>query len=338
MKKNERFAKKINDYLFDHRVLRFIIDNGKGLLFATLGAAIFAFGFSAFITPGHINGQTSLTIVTGGVSGLSQNLNLIFKLFNAPESITEHNLIQSIGYFAFNIPIILFAWFFIGKRFSILTAINVGLSSLFISLFSASDFIKEIQTNPIVYDSLLTRTLFGAVVIGISSAIAFKGDLSCGGIDVITYYFAMRKSTSVGKYSVALNGFIVSSYSILLLGLPGINPSDCILSLLFSISYLFISSMVVDAINLRNKKIQIQIITNNEYVADVLISNFPHGATVIDAKGVYTHAQRKIIYMIVSSSEVKRVVTLAKKVDPHAFIFATPLKQVYGNFFIKPVE
>jgi uncharacterized membrane-anchored protein YitT (DUF2179 family) len=31
-------------------------------------------------------------------------------------------------------------------------------------------------------------------------------------------------------------------------------------------------------------------------------------------------------------------VEIVKKVDDHAFITATPLKQVYGNFFIKPLE
>jgi uncharacterized protein YebE (UPF0316 family) len=42
--------------------------------------------------------------------------------------------------------------------------------------------------------------------------------------------------------------------------------------------------------------------------------------------------------VVVSSSEVKKVVAVAQKIDEHVFITATPLKQVYGNFFIKPLE
>ena len=45
-----------------------------------------------------------------------------------------------------------------------------------------------------------------------------------------------------------------------------------------------------------------------------------------------------MFFMVVSSSEVKKVVNIAKKIDEHVFITATPLKQVYGNFFIKPLE
>ena len=42
--------------------------------------------------------------------------------------------------------------------------------------------------------------------------------------------------------------------------------------------------------------------------------------------------------MTVSSSQVKDVISLIRKVDPHSFITVTALVQVYGNFFIKPVE
>ena len=83
---------------------------------------------------------------------------------------------------------------------------------------------------------------------------------------------------------------------------------------------------------------QVQIITASEYLAPVLIANFPHGATVVDAEGAYSHSPKKIVYMVVSSSQVKDVVNLSRKVDPHAFISVTSLVQVYGNFFIKPVE
>ena len=96
--------------------------------------------------------------------------------------------------------------------------------------------------------------------------------------------------------------------------------------------------MTVDAINLRNKKIQVQIVTTSDYLAPVLIANFPHGATVVRGEGAYSHQERKIIYMVVSSSQVKSVIALSRKVDHHAFITVTALVQVYGNFFIKPIE
>ena len=135
-----------------------------------------------------------------------------------------------------------------------------------------------------------------------------------------------------------INGLIVTLYSLFLIIT---NPSSWevgVIALFFSILYLFVANLVIDAINLRNKKIQIQAITNTDYLAPVLIANFPHGATVVNGEGAYSHAPKKIIYMTVSSSQVKDVISLIRKVDPHSFITVTALVQVYGNFFIKPVE
>lgn len=337
MKKTDKIKKKINNYLFDHQILRVVLSHGVGLFHAVIAAVIFAFGFCAFISPAS---EDALHIATGGVSGVSQTIALVMRLCGAPESITGNNTIQSIAYFVVNIPILLFAFFKIGKRFAIHSLINVGLSSLCIFLFSHPQFgfTQAIASHPLVAEHLLVRVLFGGACVGLSSALAFRGDISCGGMDVFNYYFALRKSTGIGKYGILTNGIIISTYTIILLFDPSHVWEECVISFFFSLVYLFVVNIVVDAINLRNKKMQIQIVTNSEYLAPVLIANFPHGATVVSGEGAYSHQSRKIVYMVVSSSQVKSVIALTRKVDPHSFVTVTALVQVYGNFFIKPVE
>ena len=337
MKKSERIKKKINNYLFDHYILRVVLDNGNAFFHAAIAALIFAFGFCAFITPGDEN---ALHIATGGVSGASQTVALIMRLCGAPESLTGNNTIQSVGYFVINIPILIFAFFKIGKRFAIHSSINVGLSSLFIFLFSHPEFgfTQAIANNTLVADHLLVRVLFGGLTVGLSSAFAYRGDVSCGGMDVFNYYFALRKSTGTGKYGMITNGVIITLYAFILLFDKTHAWEESVISFFFSLLYLFVANMTVDAINLRNKKIQVQIVTTSDYLAPVLIANFPHGATVVRGEGAYSHQERKIIYMVVSSSQVKSVIALSRKVDHHAFITVTALVQVYGNFFIKPIE
>ena len=334
MKKSERIKKKINNYLFDHQGLRIFLDNSNAFLHALLAAAIFAFGFCAFISPATEDG---LHIATGGVSGISQTVALIMRLANAPEWLIGNNVI-SIAYFVINIPIVTFAFFKVGKRFAIYTALNVGLSSLFIFLFTKIGFTTEIGSHTLIQDHALVRVLFGALCVGISSATAYRGDISCGGVDVFTYYFALRKSTSIGKYGIALNGVIITAYSTILIISSKGDWELGVIAFFFSVMYLLEANIVIDAINLRNKKMQVEIVTTSEYLAPVLIANFPHGATMVDGEGAYSHSPRKIIYIVVSSSEVKNVVSLARKVDHNAFISVTSLVQVYGNFFIKPVE
>ena len=336
MKKFNKIKKKVNNYLYDHYTFKQSLNIAKLLFVSALCAAIYAFGFDAFITPDltAAPGET-LTIVTGGVGGFSQNIIRIVELCGGT---IDPFLLQSILYFALNVPIMIFAFFCVGKKFAIMTTINVGLSSLFISVFKV--FTVEITKNVFLSGTwgVLVRVLFAGMTIGVSSAIAFKNEISCGGVDVFSYYFSLRKSTSVGKYNTLLNFIIVLSYSILSCVGTGSNWTTGIVGFMFSIVYLFTTMLVIDFINVRNKKVQIQIITENHNLNNVLLANFPHGTTLMNAKGGYSDSDKQIIIMIVSSFEVSRVINVARKADPHSFVSVTSLIQVYGNFFIKPVE
>ena len=364
MKKIEKINRKINNYLFDHYRLKQVLHETKGALCAILAAFIFAFGYSCFIAPYIAGGYATLEdaalakgvavseltqgvdftfpffhIITGGVSGLSQTLNLILQMCGI---YLDHSIIEGIGYTCFNIPILIFAFFKVGKRFSIQTAINVVASSLFISfLVPALKLPQMIAGNEWLMKSAAPmRLLFAGCCTGLSSAIAFRGELSCGGIDVITYYYAMRKSTSVGKYGTIVNSVIICTYSVLMV----INPNgthdwaQALISVLYSVVYLFVVALVVDMINLRNKKVQLEFITENENLGEILISNFPHGATMDKATGVYSGREKYIFWMVVSTLEANKVIALARKAEPKCFVTVTSLVQVYGNFFIKPVE
>ena len=336
MNKISRLKRKLNNYMFDHIHFMEGLNFTKGAFIAAITALLYAFGFYCFIAPYVVDSTTiqGSSITTGGVGGISQVVWLITQICGARIDVYT---MQSILYFALNIPILIFAFFKIGKKFSILTLLNVGLSSLFIQLF------KEVPLAHQVAEALqsehLARVLFAAVSIGLASSIAFRNEISCGGIDVISYYFALRKSTSVGKYATLLNSIILVSYfSLTLAHNKGEYMQVAFLNLLFSFLYLFAVMLVVDFVNIRNKKVQIQIITTFADLSFVLIANFPHSTTTVAAKGGYSHADKTIVYMVVSSNEVKRVVSLVKKIDQHSFITVTSLVQAYGNFFIKPIE
>lgn len=340
MKKLSKFKRKFNNYMYDHIGLREGLNFSKGVLVAALTAILYAFGFYCFIAPAVENHATiwGSSITTGGVGGVSQVIWMISHLCGGTISIST---LQSIFYFVLNVPILIFAYFKIGKKFAILTLLNVGLSSLFIWAFSNVSFMHDIAY---VLDNADTsyhsaRVLFAAVSIGLASSIAFRNEISCGGIDVISYYFALRKSTSVGKYATALNSIILLTYfGLTIIYYHGEHVDIAFVNLLFSFLYLFSVMLVVDFVNIRNKKVQIQIITSIKDISSVLIANFPHSTTTLSGVGGYSHTEKTVVYMVVSSNEVKKVVDLVKKVDPRSFITVTSLIQAYGNFFIKPIE
>ena len=90
MKKSEKIKRKINDYLFDHRILRASLEHLNALFHSVAAALIFAFGFASFITPAIVEVsegvmKEGLHIATGGVSGVSQTIALALKMAGALE-------------------------------------------------------------------------------------------------------------------------------------------------------------------------------------------------------------------------------------------------------------
>ena len=337
-KKSSRLKKQIDNFLFDHYSVKSVLHYLGGFMVAAIAAAVIAFGFACFTTPASDNG---FVLATGGVSGISQIIALLFEIARGGVPVGD-NLVQSIGYTLLNIPLLIFSFFKIGKRFTIFTLVNVILSSVFITVFSRTGVAEHVANfsfadNIKPLDPVIVRVLFAGICTGLSSAFAFASGISCGGIDIVAYYFGARKSTAVGRYGIIINGFIVITYAIV----KSISQNSFaygVYSIFFSIIYLMEVGLIIDTINLRNKKIEMQIITSKEHMPEMIIANFPHSATVVKGKGAYSGGDKLILFMVVSSSEVKKVVDIAKKIDEHAFITATPLKQVYGNFFIKPLE
>ena len=337
-KKSQRLRKQVDNFLFDHYIFKTVLDYFFCFIVAAISAVIFAFGFACFTTPAETNG---FVLATGGVSGVAQIISLIVELITG--SAAARSLIQSVGYSVLNIPLLIFSFFKISKKFTIFTFINVILSSVFISVFAQTGIANKVATcefpdGSMPLNTIIVRVLFAGVCTGISSSLAYTIGISCGGIDIVSFYLGARKSTQVGRYGIIINAVIVLTYAFLRCVDSEFTLVYALYSAIFSVIYLMEVGTIIDIINLRNKKVSLQIITNKEHMPEIIIANFPHSATVVDGKGAYSGTSKTVFWMVVSSSEVKKVVNIAKKIDEHVFITATPLKQVYGNFFIKPLE
>ena len=344
---------KINDFLYDHSRLKSTVSWAYALFICTVSALIFTIGYKFFLVPRDIistagDGAPILRLVSGGASGLSQTIIVALELL--PDSFADlvvknEDLIYSILYFLVNVPIIILAWVGVGKRFTIITLVNIVEISLFTNLLSI-EWVENTIIDPIaayVEDNggLLARAIFAGVCTGLSSALTFKVDASSGGIDVIAYYIALKKSTLVGRYSAYINACILIVYSILAainIGWADKSAFDVVAAALYSIVYLIVTMCVIDMINLRNKKMKVEVVTDNPGLVQVLMANIPHGATVIHGEGAFSGRQKTIIEMVISSYELSRTVKVIRETDPNTFVEVTELKQVYGHFYIKPIK
>lgn len=349
--KFEEFKEREKNWMYDHPVAKNAIDSMWTFLVSTVSALFFAFGFNAFMDLGQnvmVNGVPAAKLVAGGVSGISQVLTLIFELCGWHD-IDEH-LAYSILYFVINIPLIILAWVGIGKRFTIFTLINVIEVSVFIKVITIANIPSLQEVAVFVNDNgaLLARALFAGVCTGLSSALAFKVDISAGGIDILAYYIALKKNTLVGKYSVLLNSATVICFAILSAaygdpknGIAAWDSSygpDCFTRVFYSGLYMLVGMFIVDTINVRNKKMKVEVVSNNKELGSLLISSIPHGATMVTGTGVYTGKERYIFTMVVSSYEVNDLLKIIRKADPTAFVQVIQLSQVMGRFYMKPVK
>lgn len=338
----KRYKRKINSFLYEHIWLKYGIDYAWVFLISIISAAFFALGINLFLSP-SFDTQNTLVLVSGGVSGVAQISTVVAELILGDAYNADYKqLIYSITYLIINIPLLILAFKGISLRFGLSTLVNVLSVSLFISVFQGP-FFDDLARFISEQGGLLARAMFAGVCTGLSSAISYKYESSAGGFDIVSYYYSLRKSTSAGKYGALINSVVVSLFLILSAvngtTIAGSDPwVAAIGGLLFTIIYLLVVMLLVDLINVRNKKLQLQIITGNPDVVAALLRHIPHGATVIDGKGAFSNSDKKIIYMVISSLELKKVTQVIRQIDPDSFVNVTPLQQVYGRFFIKPVR
>jgi len=348
MAKKKSFRKKLDDHLYDHPIQKGILVDGWAFLVCAFSAFLFAFGFRAFLAPSNLaalENSGGLKLISGGISGIAQTIIAFVEWVggHAIEANQIYDVVYSALYFGINIPIFIIAWRGIGKRFAIFTLINVGLASLFTSLLRYADESLFWQISKFIDSNggLVTRALLAGICTGVSSAVAYKVDASAGGIDVVAYYIALKKSRMVGRYSVFINTGTICLFTIFTISDVGWGTekaAQVFVATLFSVLYLFVCMFLIDAINLRNKKVKVEIVTEREDLAQILIGNLPHGATVMNGRGAFTGKEKFILSIVVSSYEVKHTIQVVKEADPSAFIDVFPLQQVLGRFYLPPIK
>ena len=145
MKRIAALKEKWNDYVLEHPVLKFLTSNGFILIGTIIAAFALAYSYRALVSPSaditepiiengvlvdfNIN---HYNLIGGGVTGFGQVIILILDKLGI-DYIISHATMQSIIYFAVNIPLFILAFFCIGKKFAIFSVINVLLTSVFIS-------------------------------------------------------------------------------------------------------------------------------------------------------------------------------------------------------------
>ena len=72
-------------------------------------------------------------------------------------------------------------------------------------------------------------------------------------------------------------------------------------------------------------------------VADTILRNIHHGATLLYGQGAFSGQDKKIVFAIVNLREITKLRRYIELIDPHAFLFIMNTTDVIGRGFTSPL-
>ena len=273
------------------------------VLLAVAAALVAALNLNSFVHFGNL--------VPGGFSGLSVLLVRVFGEF--------YNVKLSYGvlYLLLNIPCVILVWKHVGKKFTIISLIDVVLTSLFTNLIPYFE----------LTDDMLLISIFGGIVGGISAVLVLTAGGTGGGTDFIAIYFSKIRQKSMWNTILGFNVILLLTSGMLF----GWEIS------LYSIIYQFVQTQVLDLYDKRYKRSCFVIITEKPAeISQAVFSELNHSVTEFTGIGNFTHSPRNVLYTVVGKYEEQQLINLILKIDPKAFVNIMDSERVIGNFIQKP--
>lgn len=171
----------------------------------------------------------------------------------------------------------------------------------------------------------LLNTIVGGLAYGVSIAMIFSAGATSGGSDVISMIVHKYTHVPLGTAVMVVDSVIaLTSFAI---------GGDIRLPI-FSVILIFVESKVIDTVidNKVNKTMLI-ITDNMEGIKKLILDDLERSGTVFSARGLYTNAEKKMIYTTVNKKEYNKIKYSAKRIDPHCFITIINNTETLGEGF-----
>ena len=298
-----------------------------------LGCTILAAGYVYFISP--------YNIVPGGVYGAGIVLHNIFPSIQ----------VGTFGYM-FDSVLLVLAFLIFGPKFGAKTVVAAlltpGLMNLITNLSYPTQEAKEaLDPSQLLggvlnmSDHLMLTSIVGAVFLGVGVGMVVRQQATTGGTDIVAMiiqkYCHISFSTSVliADSVVVLSGLAVIGFG---LGTDGADPNGWQLSF-YSLIAIYVSSRIL-AFMLDGASYDriLFIITShhNEEFRRYILEEMDRSGTYIKTSGMYTNAEKEMIFLVVPRREMPKVQRVIKEYDPKAFMVVANAYNTYGEGF-KPL-
>ncbi len=267
------------------------------LIGIVIGTALMAAAYNIFLIPNRL--------AAGGISGLGI---ILFHLYRFPVGLTV---------FLANIPLFILAWRYLGWKFVANSLAGTILLPVMLEFFT---FIPPVTTD------LLLASVFGGIGVGLGLGIVFRFRGSTGGTALVAQLFHHFWGLSSGY------GLIGADLIIIVIAGFVFSPEVA----LFTLLSLFVSSKIIDIVQEGFSLSKAALIISDhksDEITQRILSELGRGATFLDGHGAYSGDKKGIIFCVVSQSQVSRLKSIVREIDPAAFVIVSNVGEVLGEGF-----
>ncbi|WP_165071443.1 MULTISPECIES: YitT family protein [unclassified Desulfovibrio] len=220
-------------------------------------------------------------------------------------------------YLLLSVPICVWGWFFVGRRFLLYTAYGTVCTFVF-GMFITF----RIPVDNELYAAVVAGVLHGA---GVGIMLRTLG--SGGGTDIIAVALKERWNIPIGQFSFGVNAliFMIGAFRLSL---------DLIVA---SMIMMFISANTLEyVLGMFNRRKLVLIISDHgEEIGEGILVSERFGATMLRGKGAYSGSDREILLTVTNNVALKRLENLVYAIDPHALFIVENTFYVSGGQFAR---
>lgn len=248
-----------------------------------------------------------VSMVTGGVSGAA----IIAKeLWSVPLWLTNAVL---------NIPLFAAAIFVMGWKFIRRTLFATIMLSVSLYILPEASYMEN---------DILLSALFGGILSGVGTGMVFLTSATTGGTDMLAALLQKRfRHYSLAQIMQVLDGIIVAAGA----SVFGIRTA------LYALIAIFCVAKVTDGLieGLKFSKQAYIISDSYQEIADAILARMGRGVTSLEARGMYSNKEKKMLFCVVSKKEIVKLREIVAEFDPAAFVIVSDAREVFGEGFIE---
>lgn len=265
-----------------------------------LGSLLFAVGDVMFVNPYHL--------APGGVYGLANVFNALFgwKI--------------SVAGICMDIPLLIIGTIVLGPRFGVKTIVSVILIPAFTFVIEST-----YGYDPLIVDDIFLNTVVAGIIYGVAIGVIFRAGATSGGSDIISMIIHKYTKISLGVLVLIVDSCI--SLTTLIIGdikLP-----------IYSIILIYIESKIIDLVveGFTTYKTVFIITEKIDEVKNFILNDLERGGTCFPGIGLYQGQERRMIYVTLDRSDLVKLKSNLRHLDPAAFVNVIESSEILGFGF-----